>query len=217
MVKKNRLRHGVRAKISVYIKFLHPRTLVCNKLPNAQPQDVLTNCVAIAQEVKTVSKRMQTCIVMHHDLFDNGSQIHAGAWYCKVIQEGAVGNLFQIDEHADLAAAEEAAKGNDCAMQLPSLTGTTVEDISHFYVQGFEVDDDNDPAPENVPAASTPFTTSCIYSYWGSNTLDPRRINNLSNYKAVLWGFDMATKNCILAHFLHFYQLTSSRRSFWSK
>ena len=89
-------------------------------------------------------------------------------------------------------------------MQLPSLTGTTVEDISHFHAQGFEVDDDNDPAPENVPAATTPSTTSCIYLDWGSNTLDPRRINNLSNYKAVLRGFDMATKNSILAHFLHF-------------
>ena len=46
--------------------------------------------------------------------------------------------------------------------------------------------------------------TSCTYLDWGSNTLDPRRSNNLSNYKAVLRGFDMATKNSILAHFLHF-------------
>ena len=68
MVNKTRLRHGAGAKISVYIKFLHPRTRVCTKLPNAQPQDVLTNCVAIAQEVKTMSKKLQTCIVMHHDL-----------------------------------------------------------------------------------------------------------------------------------------------------
>jgi hypothetical protein len=39
---------------------------------------------------------------------------------------------------------------------------------------------------------------------WGSNTLDPRKINNLSNYKAVLRGFDMVTKNSLLVHFLHF-------------
>ena len=89
-------------------------------------------------------------------------------------------------------------------MQLPSLTGATVEDISHFCAQGFEVDDDNDPAPENVPAATTPSTTSCIYLDWGSNTLDPRRIKNLSNYKVVLRDFDMATNNSILTHFLHF-------------
>jgi hypothetical protein len=76
---KNRLCHGVRAKISVYIKFFHPRTLVCNKLPNAQPQDVLTNCVPVAQEVKTLPKKLQTCIVMCHDLFDDGSQMYAVA------------------------------------------------------------------------------------------------------------------------------------------
>ena len=55
-------------------------------------------------------------------------------------------------------------------MQLPSLTGTTVEEIFHFCAQGFEVDDDNDPAPENVSAATTPSTTNCIYLDWGSNT-----------------------------------------------
>ena len=89
-------------------------------------------------------------------------------------------------------------------MQLPSLTGTTVEDISHFHIQEFEVDNDSDPAPENVPAAATPSTTICIYLDWGSNTLDLRRNNNLSSYKAVLRGFDMATKNRLLAQFLHF-------------
>jgi hypothetical protein len=89
-------------------------------------------------------------------------------------------------------------------MELPGLTGTTVENISCFHAQGFEVDDDNDPAPENVPAATIPSTTSCIYYDWGSNTLDSRRINNLSNHKATLRGFDMSAKNSILAHFLHF-------------
>ena len=119
---------------------------------------------------------------MHHELFDDGSQMYDVDQYCKVIQEGAVGYLSQIDEHAGLAVAEEADQGNDCVRQLPSLTGTIVEDISHFCTQGFEVDNDNNPAPENVPAATTPSTTSCIYLDWGSNTLDPRRSNNLSNH-----------------------------------
>ena len=56
-------------------------------------------------------------------VLQNESQIYAVAQYCKVIQEGTVGNLFHIDEHADLAVAEEAAQGNDCVMELPSLTG----------------------------------------------------------------------------------------------
>jgi hypothetical protein len=140
---------------------------------------------------------------MHHELYDDSSQIYDVAQYCKVIQEGTVGYLFQIDEHADLAAAEETAQGNDCVMKLPSLTGTTVRDISHFCVQGFEVDDDNDPAPENVPAAATPSKISCTYLDCRSNTLDPRRRNSLSNYKTVLKGFDMAAKNSLLVHFLH--------------
>ena len=115
-----------------------------------------------------------------------------------------MGHLFQIGEHAGLAVAEESAQGNDCVMELLSLTRTRVEEISHFYAQGFEVDDNNHPAPENIPPAATTSTTSCIYLDWGSSTLDPNRINNLSNYKGVLRGFDMATKNSLLVHFLHF-------------
>ena len=79
---------------------------------------MLTNCVASAQDVKTVSKKLQTCIVIHHDLFDDGSQIYAVAQYCKVIQEGTVGYLFQIEEHNCLTVAEETAQGNDCVMEL---------------------------------------------------------------------------------------------------
>ena len=63
--------------------------------------------VAVAQVVKTTSKELQTCIVMHHELFDDGSQIYAVARYCKVIQEGAVGNLFQIDEQIGRASCRE--------------------------------------------------------------------------------------------------------------
>ena len=90
---------------------------------------------------------------------------------------GCCGVSLQIDEHTGLAVAEEATQGNDCVMQLPSLTGTIVEYISHFHVQGF----DNDPSPESLCAAATPSTIRCIYLDWESNTLDPRRINNLRN------------------------------------
>ena len=79
IVKKIHHCHGIGAKISVYIKFPHPRTLVCNKLPNSQPHDVLTSCVVTAQEFKTVSTKLQTCIVMHHDLFNDGSQVYVVA------------------------------------------------------------------------------------------------------------------------------------------
>ena len=52
-----------------------------------------------------------------------------------------MGHRFKIDELAGLAVAEETAQGNNCVMQLSSLTGTTVKDISHFHVLDFEVDD----------------------------------------------------------------------------
>jgi hypothetical protein len=73
--------------------------------------------LASVQDVKTVSKKLQTCIVLHHDLFDDGLHIYGVAQYCKVIQEDSVRYLFQKYEHNCLAVAEETAQGNDCVME----------------------------------------------------------------------------------------------------
>jgi hypothetical protein len=96
--KKKRLRHGVGAKITVYLKYLHPRQLVTAKFPNAQQQDVLEGCIAVQKEMKKVSRRDQQCIIMRHDAFDDGTLIHAVLRYCKVTQEGAVEHLFDPQE-----------------------------------------------------------------------------------------------------------------------
>jgi hypothetical protein len=53
---KKRLCYVAGAKITMYLKFLYPRAIVCDKLPNAQPQDVLTNCVVLAQEENSVKE-----------------------------------------------------------------------------------------------------------------------------------------------------------------
>ena len=109
MPRNKRLRHGVRAKISVYKKFLHPRAAVSKQYPNATKNDVLDNLLVIGQEEKLVSKRRQVCLTMRHDDFDDGQILHAVARFCKVTEEGPIESLFDITPTNDVENAEGVA------------------------------------------------------------------------------------------------------------
>ena len=56
-------------------------------------------------------------------------------------------------------------------MNFPLLLN---EDASNFRAQGFEVDDDNEPAPENIPRQNDNNNSSCQYLEWGSETIGCR-------------------------------------------
>ena len=175
MPKNKRLRHGVGAKISVYKKFLHPRAAVSNKYPNAMKNDVLDNLLVISQEEKLVSKRRQVCLTMRHEDFDDRQILHAVARFCKVTEEGPVESFF------DLPSANELTNETDVALEGAEIIAREIpvilnEDISNFRAQGFSVDDDNEPAPENIPTATDPATDGILYKPWGSQPLDKRRV-----------------------------------------
>ena len=123
MPKIKRLRHDVGAKISVYKKFLHPRAAVCCQYPNASKNDVLDDLLVIGQEEKVVCKRMQSCILMCHDDFDNGQILHAVTRFCKVQQKEPVESLFErpsqqdVDGGANVTGEAEEIEGR----QMPSI------------------------------------------------------------------------------------------------
>jgi hypothetical protein len=201
MPKNKRLRHGIGAKISVYKKFLHPRVLICAKYPNAAKGDVLDGLLAVRQEEILVCKRLQTCILMRHEDFDDGQLLHAVVRYCKVQQEGAPEHLFNEAQQSDHEGVEDVAVGGEEVVQreVPSILN---EDASNFRAQGFEVDDDNDPAPENVPGPNDN-NGDCLYCAWGSEPLDVRRAAGVRDVKPSLVNAD-PTLHTVLGYFIHF-------------
>lgn len=201
MPKNKRLRHGIGAKISVYKKFLHPRALICAKYPNAAKGDVLDGLLAVRQEEILVCKRLQTCILMRHEDFDDGQLLHAVVRYCKVQQEGAPEHLFNEAQQSDHEGVEDVAVGGEEVVQreVPSILN---EDASNFRAQGFEVDDDNDPAPENVPGPNDN-NGDCLYCAWGSEPLDVRRAAGVRDVKPSLVNAD-PTLHTVLGYFIHF-------------
>ncbi len=154
MAKKKRLRNGIGAAVAVYKKFLHPRKEVCAKYPNANKGDVLNELLVVLTEEKTVNKRQQLCVVMRHVDFDDGLLLLAVALYCKVQHEGPAEHFFHDISLNDPEGVVDvaAAVGEEGPSEVPTVFN--VEDASNFCAQGFGVDGNNEPAPENIPQAS---------------------------------------------------------------
>ena len=83
--------------------------------------------------------------------------------------------MFDIIQTNDVENDKNVAVGGDenVEREIPSVLN---EDISNFRAQGFAVDDDNEPAPENIPT-STDTDTDDMYRPWGSEPLDARRVS----------------------------------------
>jgi hypothetical protein len=87
---------------------------------------------------------------MRHHNFDDGQILHAVAQFCKFTEEGPVESLFDIMQTSDVENNENVAVGGDENIER-EIQSVLNEDISSFQAQGFAVDNDHEPAPENIP------------------------------------------------------------------
>lgn len=98
------------------------------------------------------------CFVYRHGDFE-GRELHAVVRWSNVETEGSDQHLFvssnnqpeeEKDERAE-APPLEAREGNQIPNEVHHL-GNRAEDMAQVRALGFAVDDDNGPAPENIPA-----------------------------------------------------------------
>jgi hypothetical protein len=79
---------------------------------------------------------------------------------------------------AAAAAAEVDPRWTDARNAVPSAVGEGGDAIEELRRQGIEVDDDNEPAPENAEAPAP-----VANGRWEKPTMCPRRMENIPNYK----------------------------------
>jgi len=86
-------------------------------------------------------------------------------------------------------------------VELPTLEGNEY-DVIRLQAEGYEIDDDNEPAPENAPTATPSNTTGATYGNWGFSGICQRRAEGLRSDGArlkkvssdiVMSGLDMMT------------------------
>ena len=89
-----------------------------------------------------------------HNNFEDNTEFYCVVRWCRVEAEGAEEHFFPTTQAPAPLNAEAREAEEDVEQELGDDTlhlGNRAEDIAVVRGQGLMVDDDNDPAPENVP------------------------------------------------------------------
>ena len=176
-------RLGVRVKVSCLSRLIHPSQHIKDKYPNPVTVYRLEGCITICQEVKNVSRRDQLCIVVQHESFkmneDEYIELYAIKSYWKVTEEG------ESDYFLDGTAGEGETQ-QEIQVPLPGEVVQAAEDVNHQIKALHDVvhiDDDNEPAPENIPQPEED-ADRVLGNEWGHDGFCYRRLSNLGDHHA---------------------------------
>lgn len=183
MAPRRKKRLGIGAKCSVLYKYLHPTDIIKATVPNYGDKDRLDDLVAVKQDFVTRDGRTFKAVFFASATFPDETGLYASVKYLKLKQEGHPDGFFDADDapSAPAAAAVAATEEPDEEEEIDQsvfFAANTTEDIALVQNQGLNVDDDNAPAPENIPTANAPAQANDgLYpgQSWGWDGTDPRR------------------------------------------
>ena len=107
-------------------------------------------------------------------------ELYSAKRYAVVTTEGPPEDLFASPSSTVQRSVQPTSPSMRSGDQAPTDDRNRAEDIAIVENQGFDVDDDNRPAEENVPTNSGPVANDAgLYpgQKWGWNGFDQRRIN----------------------------------------
>ena len=179
------LEPGAHAK--VLLKFLHPSALVAERFPNFPRTTWVYNLTIVRSDELVVSRRRQSVYVCTSPDFTNedGSliEVHAVKRWVHAAHP-AESNKTLDDEN------ENTPNG----MPLPNLPAVLDElTLAEMNGAGFDVDDDNHPAPENVPAAN-PSQNEDVFTEWTTPAICPFLASNPDHHPNVKGRFASGRK-----------------------
>ena len=145
-------------------------------------------------EEKKVNRRNQLVMVLKHEDFKTNDgepeEIYAVTRWCKVKEEGT-SNLFFDTDNVDGRAGSFVSESGE-ALEVPAIVeqintrGFNEGDIVSLEGQ-VDIDDDNAPAPENIPTPSNDSGNQYFYS-WGHDRVCQRRQVGGQNNEAFLFN-----------------------------
>jgi hypothetical protein len=167
-----KLNLGIGAECKVLLKFLHPRKLINDLVINPTNNQRLERLLVIRQERKTVNRKEQLCVVFRHDSCE-GKELYVVAKYALVTLEGAPEHFFKQPRVNPTPVLETAPEVEAIEIEQNIYRArNTREDIEMVEQMGFQVDDDNNPAPENIPDRTNRDDSGLK---WGWNGFDARK------------------------------------------
>lgn len=155
---------------SVIKRFLHPIKAVSDKYINQDFGERLDNLLVIGLENRTINRAEKPCVLFRHDDFENVTLYASTRYVCKTVTvaQPALPVLDDLDESDTFVVIPNINREEDVA-----------NEIARLRMEGYGVDDDNEPAPENVPdtraTPDSPHPARVQYQEWGSNPFCNRR------------------------------------------
>jgi hypothetical protein len=158
-----------------YSNFLHPSKTIQQKYNNIASFDRLEGLIVLRREEKRIRNNTQIAIVFRHADFE-GIEVYCAERYALVTEEGSPSDFFgqyQRNDDLDGGATESNGAAVNEPFEVPTLSAdSSVEgNVSRLCAEGYGVDDDNEPAPENDPALQVPGNSNTSYKDWGSETV----------------------------------------------
>ena len=154
MVRTKKKVAGIGAVCECLRRFLHPSKGIDEHFINTHHKHRIDSLVIVKREVTKVNKRDQMCYFYNHPSFPD-RLIYSTARYAKVVEEGEPSGYFAENVPrvgTDSVVVEVVGQDGERGLAVPVVTSELGEDIARLRAEGYGVDDDNDPAPENIPA-----------------------------------------------------------------
>jgi hypothetical protein len=157
------LRFGVGGVATCISRFVHPSKPIRDKYLNREKGHKLDNLKIIALQEKVIRRGAPAAkvYIFSHDDFPD-QEFYASTRYVHLTQEGPEDGYF-AEEGAVVPARRVAVQANAGRMDgvdevnrgvnIPFARNSnlTADDMAELRRQGITIDDDNDPAPENIP------------------------------------------------------------------
>jgi hypothetical protein len=179
MAQGNTLRIGKGARCFVLVRNLCPTRELTLCILNPAPRQCMTDLVAVRHANITRGGLTYKAIFFMSPLFPN-LELHAAKRFTVVTHKGHAYRVWDTPLQADGTAAPDvpANEGQEINTNIFNTTNI-VEDIARVCAESFEVDDDNEALPENVPAPVAPavkVSADGLYKgqTWGWDGIDKR-------------------------------------------
>ena len=177
MVKQH---HGMGAICSVLKRMLHPARLIREKCVNFAKDDRPDGLLTVREEVRLLKEAL--CLVFRHEDFE-GQELFTCRKHARTLAEGPEHLCFVESAARPAAGAPEGEGGIDIPDDIRLQDGGqhTREDVELLRREGFNIDDDNDPAPENIPANNRESSAPVEETMWGWKGFCHRKSSGFGN------------------------------------
>jgi Transposase IS4 len=182
-------RAGIGATVNVVTRLLHPTLTVKNQVPGvAIPNNHITvGLTIVRRETKSVRRTMQRCYILHHPMYteDDGSftELHTVCRHIKITAEGPPEGFF-LEEVAPTVEVIQQQEGVELPTEILANFRPGDDPSLLANIEGIQIDDDNQPAPENVGAV--PEDANNMYGEWGFPGFCERRRQGFTKHGAQL-------------------------------